>query len=226
MTNLFVTVDTVEGDQDTTLQTIQLSYQAFSRQVGGIQSTWDRITNKGEFPSGANRSPNSFREIHDGLVLELAGGTAPPLTLPLDTFEVGYELQFVNNVGHALYKPLIITSGFTEDTARLVAVMATGKKYETARLLKYEHSAFPTAGWLMSNVRVNADRSQAAGDQAIKQFEFTYDNLILLAQLMFSCWRPLPLSPMDSRQRLPQESSAIRRPSRAVRSDSCSVTRS
>ncbi len=59
--------------------------------------------------------------------------------------------------------------------------MATGKNYQTARLLKYENSAFPTAGWLMGNVRVSADRSQVVDAQATKQFELLFESLTLLA---------------------------------------------
>lgn len=161
--NIYLKSLIASGDEDITNQEIELSYQSFVQQVGSTLGQWDRVLNRGGLiqsrdSNTANKSPN-WAQVHNGIILELTGGTAPALTLPLSTFDLGYLNQTGPLGERTSYLPLTAALTLTPDSARLFNVMATGKFYATVTIKKFENSEFPTAAWVLNNVFIQTDEA-------------------------------------------------------------------
>ncbi len=108
------------------------------------------------------------------LTLELAGGTARPVSLNLNSYSLGTHSNGsfgANGYGAVIpsFEPLIVSSALTTDTPLLYEALVTAKFYATGTLVQRDALGSPIAVWALDTVLVSGATFSGFGDASNQQ---------------------------------------------------------
>ncbi len=112
------------------------------------------------------------------LTLELAGGTARPVSLNLNSFNLGTHSNGsfgANGYSSVIpsFEPLIVSSALSTDTPFLYEALVTAKYYASGTLVQRDSLGSPIAVWALDKVFVSDAIFSGSGD-ASNQQEMTF----------------------------------------------------
>ena len=139
---------------------------------------WDRATGR-EIPGGTIVPPKSSGNgapflpgapvVATGITLDLQGGTAPAVSLFLDTFSFGVHNTSTYgsgqiSIGPAFFDAMDVSLAMPNDAPRLLMALLTSKFYATATLTQRNSLGGVTNVWVLGTVQVTD--TQFAGESS------------------------------------------------------------
>ncbi len=163
LASLGLVEQTINGlDDDLPGLNLSFSFGSLGSQTGTADFRWDILNSRpvtGPFATSVSNAPQTSNlalaattsmVATPSLTLELAGGTARPVSLNLNSYSLGTHSNGsfgANGYGAVIpsFEPLIVSSALTTDTPLLYEALVTAKFYATGTLVQRDALGSPIA---------------------------------------------------------------------------------
>jgi type VI protein secretion system component Hcp len=194
LSSVYVTDDRITGSGlGLPGEELTFAFGALAQGVGTHVAGWSQVTNSStssDIPTVPDPVPPAVAPTR--MTLDLAGGTAIPVSIDLSSFQFGFHDPATVGAtalvpGTTAFDALDVTAPLSDAAPALFAALTTGDTYDTGTLTQYDAAGNPTAVWVLGTVSV-LDDSLVPGDQATQELKLGFVQLTEVANPNQASW--------------------------------------
>jgi type VI protein secretion system component Hcp len=169
LSNVQVTDDLVTGSGTGLAgEELKFAFEGYGQGVGTHTATWDQVTNT--TVDLGNLDPGSPAPAPTRITLDLADGTATPVSIDLTSFAFGLHNPSTigsatsgTGAGKVSLPTLDVTAALSNAAPDLFAALTQGQNYGTATLTQYDAAGNPAAVWVLGTIALTDDTITVTG---------------------------------------------------------------